>query len=100
MPLKPRGQDRQHHAADAGEHAAAGRLRVVHPVQREDEQRRGHEIRKLDEDFHQRFPPAPGVLNILSMRSVIRKPLTMLVIEANSATAPSKRIGNRIRPSR
>ena len=30
-----------------------------------------------------------GFLNIFSMRSVIRKPLTMLVIEAASAMAPS-----------
>ena len=33
-------------------------------------------------------PFASGFLNILSMRSVIRKPLTMLVIEAKMATAP------------
>ena len=32
----------------------------------------------------------PGsFLNIFSIRSVIRKPLTMLVIDANSAIAPS-----------
>ena len=33
-----------------------------------------------------------SVLNIFSMRSVIRKPLTMLVIEANRAMAPSMRM--------
>ncbi len=34
----------------------------------------------------------PGVLNIFSMRSVMRNPLTMLVIDANSAIAPRMRI--------
>ncbi len=33
--------------------------------------------------------PGSRFLNIFSMRSVIRKPLTMLVIEAKTATAPS-----------
>ena len=43
---------------------------------------------------HERLPPSrlSLVLNIFSMRSVIRKPLTMLVIEAKSAMAPSTRM--------
>ncbi len=36
--------------------------------------------------------PLRVVLNILSMRSVIRNPLTMFVMDANSATAPMKRM--------
>ena len=74
--------------------------RRVHPVQREDEQRRRDEVRQLDEvtsimGDRPGSPPsyrASPVLNIFSMRSVIRKPLTMLVIEANSAMAPRMRM--------
>ena len=50
---------------------------------------------ELDEAVAHGRPPSRGfvsVLNIFSMRSVMRKPLTMLVIEANRAIPPSSRI--------
>ena len=74
-------------------------LRVVHPVQREDEQRRRDEVGEL-RDGVASCVASPRrrclVLNILSMRSVIRKPLTMLVIEAKSAMAPRIRMRERV----
>src|SRR5262249_46580119 len=76
-----------------GEHAFARGLRVVHPVERKDEQRGRDEIANFFEAFHQRLPPSPGDLNIFSIRSVIKKPLMILVIEAKSAIAPMMRIG-------
>ena len=41
----------------------------------------------MSQKRHGRFS-SPGRLNIFSMRSVMRKPLTMLVMEAASAIAP------------
>ncbi len=76
----------QEHRRDAGEDATAGRLRIVHPMKGEDEQHRGDEVGELE--WRISFLTSSRVLNILSIRSVIRNPLTMFVIEANSATAP------------
>src|SRR5437879_6926260 len=84
--LDPRGQDRNGHPDDARDDAAARGLGIVHPVQREDEQRRRQDGGELTDEMHHCF------LNILSMRSVIMKPLTMFVIEANNATAPRIRM--------
>src|SRR5467141_1774806 len=84
--LDPGRDDRDGHARDPGDHTAARRFWVVHPIQREDEQRRGEDGGELTDEMHHCF------LNILSMRSVIMKPLTMFVIEAKSATAPRMRI--------
>src|SRR6266576_688675 len=84
--LDPGRKDRHGHARNTGDHPVARRFRIVHPIQREDEQRRGEDGGQLAEERHHCF------LNILSMRSVIRNPLTILVIEANSATAPRMRI--------
>src|SRR5438132_5955897 len=67
-------------------HGVAGGLRVVHPVQREDEQRRREDGSELVDGVRHCF------LNIFSMRSVMRNPLTMLVMEANSAMAPRIRM--------
>ena len=97
----PCDDDGDHRAGDARVHAFARRRRGVHPVQREDEQRRRDQVPELADAVDHEPPPdlAPGsvggrlsVLNILSIRSVIRKPLTMFVIEAKSAMAPSARI--------
>ncbi len=44
------------------------------------------QVERLGQLFH--YCPGSRFLNIFSMRSVIRKPLTMLVIEAKTATAP------------
>ena len=84
--LNPGGHHRHRHARHAGEHAAARGLGIVHPVQRKDEQRRGEDGGELSDEMHHCF------LNILSMRSVIRNPLTMFVIDANRAIAPRIRI--------
>src|SRR6059058_2312653 len=84
--LNPGRPHRDHHARHARHDTAAGRLGIVHPVQREDEQGRREHRGGLGDRVDHCF------LNILSMRSVIRNPLTMLVMEANSATAPMMRI--------
>src|SRR5438132_3372714 len=49
-------------------HGVAGGLRVVHPVQREDEQRRREDGSELVDGVRHCF------LNIFSMRSVMRNP--------------------------
>ncbi len=93
--LRPGGEHGDHHAADAGVHAVPRGLRIAHPMEREDEERGRDEVRELDQRMNHlgaALPPASRVLNILSMRLVMRKPLTMLVIEAKSATAPRKRM--------
>src|SRR4030095_17019757 len=84
-----RAEDRERHRDDTREHALARGLRVVHPVQRKDEQRRSDEVGALDQPEAHGFLSSPGFPKRRSMRSVIRKPLTMLVIEAASAIAPS-----------
>ncbi len=84
--LHPGGEDGYRHAGHAGVHATARRLGVVHPVQRKDEQGRREDGGKLSDEMHHCF------LNILSMRSVMRNPLTMFVIDANRAIAPRIRI--------
>ena len=89
--LGPGGDDRQGHADHAGVDAAARRRRGVQPVQREDEEPGRDEVRELDQVVDHGRGPSPGfcsVLNILSIRSVIRNPLTMLVMDANTAMAP------------
>src|SRR4051794_3874474 len=67
----------------------------IHPVQGEDEKRPRAQVRELADDLdHVRLASARRslVLNSFSIRSVMRKPLTMFVIEAKSATVPSVRI--------
>src|SRR5262249_19587427 len=67
-------------------------LRAVQPAQREDEQARREQVEELGRRVGDAGAHRLGSrsLNILSMRSVIRKPLTMLVTEAKTATAPSQ----------
>src|ERR1041385_4076611 len=89
---EPRRQDGQQHPAGAREDPFPRSLGVVHPMQRKDEQPGRDEIGNLLEAFHQRLPPSPGDLNIFSIRSVIKKPLMILVMEANSAMAPMMRM--------
>src|SRR5262245_45342411 len=92
--LSPRRGDGQQHGRHAGQHGAAGGGGMVHPVQREDEQHRRDQIGELHQVIgHRPAPPRGACLNIFSMRSVIKKPLTMLVMEANRAMAPRMRIG-------
>src|SRR6266850_220192 len=89
------GDDHRHgRARDARIDAPAGGPGRVHPVQREDEQGRRDEVPELADAVHHARLPSPGlsVLNIFSIRSVIRNPLTMFVIEAKRAMAPRMRI--------
>ena len=88
-----RAADGGDHGNDAGEGAPPRRARVTHPQQREDEQRRGNEINRLDNVVHVHDLAGSRFLNILSIRSVSRKPLTIFVIEAKTATAP-RIVGN------
>ena len=95
--LRPRDNNGDRRRRHTGVHAVAGRRRLVHPVKRENEQRCRDDIGELADAGHHACSPVPGfltVLNIFNIRSVIRNPLTMFVIEANSATAPMMR--NRI----
>src|SRR5689334_16392346 len=84
--MQQRADDRERHAADAGNHAASRGGRIAHPLEREDEQRGRDEIDQLN----QRVDHLAGsrFLNIFSMRSVMRNPLTMFVVDAKTATAP------------
>src|SRR5262249_8359734 len=60
------------------------------PAQREDEESRREDVARVGEVLDESRVHFFGSrsLNILSMRSVIRKPLTMLVIEAATAIEP------------
>src|SRR4029450_7774335 len=67
--------------------------RIAHPLEGEDEECGRDEVDQLNQLIDHLAAPgwtAAGsrLFNIFSMRSVIRKPLTMLVVEANTATAP------------
>src|SRR5271167_790191 len=83
------GQD---HADLAGQHSAARRRRRAQPFQRKDKKNAGDEIDDLDDlliagevghGFVGRL-----LLNILSMRSVIRNPPTTLLVAATTARKP------------
>ena len=87
--VQQRPDDRGNHPGDAGRHAAPRGLRMVQPPQRQDEQRGGGQVAGLRQMLGRFTGSAPAPLNIFSMRSVMRKPLTMLVVEAATATAPS-----------
>src|SRR5260370_12905698 len=82
-----RAGDGHQHSGLAREDAAARRHRRVHPFQRENEKRTGNDVDVVDQGAHYFFSSLR--LNIFSMRSVIRKPLTMLVLAAVMATKPS-----------
>ena len=87
--LDPRCGHRQQHGRDPREHAVARGLGIVHPMQGEDVQARRDQIGQgHDEADHWRSL----VLNILTMRSVMRNPLTMFAMDANTATTPRSRM--------
>ena len=71
-----------------GEDAAPRGGRRVHPLQREDEQRRRDDVDVVDQ-VRPLLLRLARFLNIFSMRSVIRNPLTMLVTAAVMAMKPS-----------
>src|ERR1700687_5664446 len=100
--VQQRAADRQQHADFARPDAMAGRGRRAHPLQREDEQYARDEIQKLNDDLasceigchYWLTDLAAGLaagrldLNIFNMRSVIRKPPTMLLGAATTAMTP------------
>src|ERR1700694_3723728 len=100
--VQQRAADRQQHADFARPDAMAGRGRRAHPLQREDEQYARDEIQKLNNDLasceigchYWLTDLAAGLaagrldLNIFNMRSVIRKPPTMLLVAATTAMNP------------
>src|SRR5690606_36695862 len=102
--VQQRPEHRRAHADHARQHAAARRLGPVQPAQRKDEERGREDVRDLrdlvgpahgpgsllDRGDYGRRAHCPGslFLNIFSIRSVIRKPLTMFVIEAATAIVP------------
>ncbi len=81
-----RAHNRQQHAHFAGEHAAPRGGRRIHPLQRENKQRRRNNVGVLnqvpDNGLFGHFLSS-RFLNIFSMRSVIRNPLTMLMTEVD-----------------
>ncbi len=90
--IEQRAADGEQHADFAGAHAAAGGGGRAHPLQRHDEERRGDQVDDFDEGVgsdpggHYFFGPLD--LNILSMRSVMRKPPTTLLVAATMASVP------------
>src|SRR5262249_47439314 len=90
---KQRSDDRYKHPDFARQHAAARRRRRVHPFQRQDEQPGSDEIAGLDRQIHQRFSVS-RFLNIFSIRSVMRYPLTTLIVDAVTATKPKMRLSS------
>ncbi len=90
--LDPGRDHGEQHRHNTGVDATAGRFRIVHEMKREDEQHRADEVGELRYGVDHFFTSSRGDLNILSIRSVMRKPLTMFVIEAKSAMAPRIRM--------
>ena len=91
--MQQRPADGQEHPELAGPHPAPRRGRRAHPFQREDEQGRGDQVGDLDDVFASHgasFMAFSGrlALNILSMRSVMRKPPTTLLVAATIAIVP------------
>ena len=90
--VEERADDGQQHAGFAGEDAAARGGRRAQPLERQDEQRRRNDV----EDFNDVFTThevghglgALLTLNILSMRSVMMNPPTMLLVAATMAMVP------------
>jgi len=84
--------NRQQHAQFAGKDAAARGRRRAQPLEREDEERGGNQISDLDKGVRSEHVAhgffGPLGLNILSIRSVMRKPPTMLLVAATMAIVP------------
>ena len=95
--VEQRAADGEHHADFAGEEAAARGDRRAQPLERENEESGGDEVSEFDERFGGEkvvISPSrrslmacsgPLDLNILSMRSVMMKPPTMLLVAAMMA---------------
>src|SRR4029453_6722647 len=93
--IRPRDDHRDSRPRHTRVDALPGGRGCIHPVKREDETDRSNDVGELaDRVDHEgrpssRFSP---VLNIFNMRSVMRNPLTMFVIEAKGAIAPRTRM--------
>ncbi len=94
-----RRDDRDAEPDLAGEHPPPRGLRRGHPLEREGEPQRRHQVRQVDpvHPAHEGAPSSEGgagrgrsrARNIFSMRSVMRKPPTTLMVEATTAMKPS-----------
>ena len=91
--MQQRSGDGQDHAHLAGTDAAPRGAWRAHPFQRKDEQRGGNQVGDLDDVFGGRHRGhgfgGRLALNIPSMRSVITKPPTTLLVAATIAMVPS-----------
>ena len=84
----------QGHADFAGSDAALGGGRTAQPFQRKNKENAGNQVDDLDDLLISREVGGHGFvgrldLNILSMRSVIRKPPTTLLVAAITARTPN-----------
>src|SRR5271169_1773548 len=90
--IQERAGDGEEHADFTGAHAPAGGGGGAHPHQSEDEERGGDQVDDFDESVGaepgDHYFLGPLDLNILSMRSVMRKPPTTLLVAATIASAP------------
>src|SRR5215471_5313607 len=89
--LQQRAADRQQHAQLSGVDPASRRAWRTHPLQRKNEKNAGDEINDLNDALcNGQSVHLVGrlVLNIFSMRSVMMKPPTMLLVAAMMAIAP------------
>src|SRR5262249_39738573 len=85
--------DREQHPGLSRPHPSPCGRRRAHPFEGQDEQDAGDQVDDLDQVVRRRPHPHALVgrlfLNIRSMRSVIRKPPTTLLVAATTATTPS-----------
>src|SRR5439155_357067 len=91
--VQQRARDGQHHTDLTGPYSVAGSARRAHPSQRQNEERAGDQINDFN-DVLISGEIGHGlvgrlVLNIFSMRSVIRNPPTTLLVAATTAITPS-----------
>src|SRR5690349_15946313 len=91
--IHQRGDNSEEHAEFPSPNAAACRGRRTHPFEREDEQPRRNQVDHLnrllgDQRCSVHYFFGLLVLNIFSMRSVIRNPLTRLLVAATMAIVP------------
>src|SRR3989442_18847 len=91
--VQQRARNGQHHTDLAGPDSAPGSARRAHPFQRQNEERAGDQINDFN-DVLISGEIGHGLvgrllLNIFSMRSVIRNPPTTLLVAATTAITPS-----------
>src|SRR5947207_15761551 len=91
--VQQRARNGQHHTDLAGPDSAPGSARRAHPFQRQNEQRAGDQINDFN-DVLISGEIGHGLvgrllLNIFSIRSVMRNPPTTLLVAATTAITPS-----------